>query len=530
MARKGTELATAYYSLVPSLDGTAAAVNSQIGLVTGPAGTVGQKGGAALGAGLIGGLKAAGIVGAAIGIVGLAQQTADYFSDAVTLASNLQESGNAVRVSYGSIAGEIEKLGETSAKRLGLSNTAFNDLAVRFSGFAGTIAGEGGDVAGVIDELTTRGADFASVFNLDAADALTIFQSGLAGENEPLRKFGIDLSAAAVDAFALANGIGEQGRELTESEKVQARYGLLLEETSQTAGDFAGTSDSLANAQRIANARFEDAQAKIGEALLPTMEKFTDFLITDGVPLVEKLVDVFIALEPAISFVADGIIAWLDVVSGGIGFITDFIAAVEDGETSISELRDVFSNFPVPVQDALIAIAQFVYDTVAGVANAVSGSLNNVIGFINGVLDALKPVARFLNDTFGLSLRIPTLRSIPGLGGLNFDRLLRGNPTNTGIARGGGRVALAEGGVVSARAGGVPATIGEGRYDEAVIPLSPSVLSQLGAAMGGGGASTLVVVDADGALVGRMRVEASRKVSEFSQEQARGIYMGWGSD
>ncbi len=47
---------------------------------------------------------------------------------------------------------------------------------------------------------------------------------------------------------------------------------------------------------------------------------------------------------------------------------------------------------------------------------------------------------------------------------------------------------MADGGVVTARPGGIPATIGEGRYDEAVIPLSPSVLSQLGQAIGGSGA------------------------------------------
>ena len=39
------------------------------------------------------------------------------------------------------------------------------------------------------------------------SDALALFQSGLAGETEPLRKFGIDLSAAAVEAHAIATGI-----------------------------------------------------------------------------------------------------------------------------------------------------------------------------------------------------------------------------------------------------------------------------------------------------------------------------------
>ena len=251
MARRGNEIGVAYYSLVPSMDGTAAAVNSQLGLVTAAGSRAGVAGGTAMGAGLASGLKTAGVIGAALGAAGLLSETVNYFQDAVGLASDLAESGNAINVSFGDAATGIAALGETAATRLGLSELAFNNLSVRFSSFARTIAGEGGDVVGVIDDLTTRGADFASVYNLEVSDALTLFQSGLAGETEPLRRYGIDLSAAAVEAFALANGIGEQGRALTEAEKVQARYLLLLDQTNQTAGDFANTSDQLANQQRI---------------------------------------------------------------------------------------------------------------------------------------------------------------------------------------------------------------------------------------------------------------------------------------
>jgi phage-related protein len=107
--------------------------------------------------------------------------------------------------------------------------------------------------------------------NLDVAQAAEIFQSGLAGETEPLKRFGIDLSAAAVQAYAMANGIGEGRKELTEAEKVQARYGLLMEQTAQTQGDFANTSEGLANGMRILRSSFADVQANIGTAFLPFM-------------------------------------------------------------------------------------------------------------------------------------------------------------------------------------------------------------------------------------------------------------------
>jgi regulator of RNase E activity RraB len=192
-------------------------------------------------------------------------------SKLVGSASDLNESVNAVNVTFGEAADGVLDLGEAASKTVGLSKTAFNGLAVQFSSFASTVAGEGGDVVSVLDDMTTRAADFASVMNIDVADAAAMFQSGLAGETEPLKKYGLDLSAAAVEAYALANGIGESGRAMTEAEKVQARYGALMEQTAKTAGDFANTSDSAANAQRILKADFENLTASIGYGLLPAM-------------------------------------------------------------------------------------------------------------------------------------------------------------------------------------------------------------------------------------------------------------------
>lgn len=520
MARKGTELATAYYSLVPSLDGTAAAVNSQMGLVTAAGTTAGRKGGAALGAGLVGGLKTAGVVGAALGIVSLASSVTDYFSQSVDLASNLQESNNAVRVSYGEIADEVERLGSTAASRIGLSAGAFNDLAVRFSSFAGTIAGEGGDVVGIIDELTTRGADFASVYNLEVTEALGLFQSGLAGETEPLRRFGLDLSAASVEAFALANGIGSGTGALTEAEKVQARYGLLLSLTSKAAGDFANTSDSLANSQRITNAELENAQAKVGAALLPAFEKFTAFMLTDGVPLVEKLVDVFVEAAPAISATADAGIALLDFFLSNVSIVIEFFDAIEDGRLTAEEAAGAIARLPQPIRDLLGGVRDFITNATVGIANFLARGFNGFVGILNGFIGLLRPVVATFNALFGTNLSLPRINGVGTISSIGAPAY--GN-SRSGVA-GGGRRAMADGGVVTARPGGIPATIGEGRYDEAVIPLSPSVLAQLGEAIGGGGfpESLMLVVD------GRpMRAYIAEGVAANDRLQGQRLSMGW---
>ena len=219
--------------------------------------------------------------------LGLGAAVASQIKPAIDAASDLSESINAVNVAFGDSAEGVLKLGENAARGLGLSKNELFGISVQFSSFAKTIAGEGGNVVGVVDDISKRGADFASVFNLEVSDALGKFQSGLAGSSEPLRAYGIDVSAATVTAYALANGIGDGSGQLTEQEKVLARYGTIMEQTDQVTGDFVNTSDGLANQQRITKAEFENLRAEIGEKFLPIMGNIASFILEKVIPAIQ---------------------------------------------------------------------------------------------------------------------------------------------------------------------------------------------------------------------------------------------------
>jgi len=275
-----------------------------------------------------------------------AAKVGQFAKDSIGAASDLAESANAVNVTFGDAADGILSLSEAAATTVGLSASEFNSFAVQFSGFTQQIAGFGGDVAAVTDDLTVRIADFASVMNLDVAEAAQVFQSSLAGETEPIRKFGVDLSAAAVELYALETGLIRNKGELTESIKVQARYGLLMRSTEKVAGDFANTSDSLANQQRILNAEFENAQAELGEKLLPIANDFTGALL-DMLDVAEKL--------------------------GVVDFIGNVLAIEELGTNIGRNLRSVFDagarenfRYANSVQNAEDLFKQFDYTLLEG--------------------------------------------------------------------------------------------------------------------------------------------------------------------
>ena len=226
---------------------------------------------------------------AATAVAGATAVIGVFAKKSVDAASDLQESTNAVRVAYGDAAEAILAIGETSATSLGVARNEFNQAAVRFSAFAERVVGSGGDMSGFIKDISQRATDFASVFNIDVAEALRVFQSGLSGEAEPLKRFGINLLESEVKAYALRAGIIAVGETMTETQKVQARYGLLMESTAKTAGDFANTSDGLANSQRILKASITDLQAEIGSAFLPVVEQLFHEFSANLLPKLQEL-------------------------------------------------------------------------------------------------------------------------------------------------------------------------------------------------------------------------------------------------
>lgn len=381
------EQAYAYVTLIPVAKGFEKGIAKQLGGVN----NVGKKAGKQLGGGMTGSFgKALGGIGAIVGGALAAAGVGSFFKDSVKQASNLNESLNAVSVAYDDASTGIIELGETAANRLGLSKVAFNEIATQFSGFAGNIVGEGGDVVGFIDQLSTRGADFASTFNLDVNDALGMFQSGLAGETEPLRKFGIDLSAAAVDAFAYSNGIASAGEPLTEAQKQQARYGALLEQTDKVQGDFANTSDNLANAQRILGANFENIKADVGGPLLNAFANLTTGLL----PVIEQMGPILTGTVEQLAPVIEDLVGQLP------GILEGFLPLIP----VLGELAGVFLGLVTELLPVFLEVFEMlmpvIVDLVPIIATLISEALDVLLPVLLLLIEALMPMVEALLPVF----------------------------------------------------------------------------------------------------------------------------------
>lgn len=259
------------------------------------------------------------------------------FGFAIAQASDLNEAMSAVETTYGEASKGIIEASENSAEAVGLSQAEY--LA------ASTTLGVFGKMAGATgDDLTAFGkdsilavADLASFYNTPVPEALAAIQSGLMGEYEPLRKYGIMLSEATLQQYALENGLWDGVDAMTEAQKVAARQAFITENMGDATGDFARTSDGLANQMRILKARFKDIAAQFGKILIPYMikgtaylKKFADF-VEKLSPKQKKWALAFLAVAAAIGPVLIGLsmmIPALALLTGPIGLIIIALAAL----------------------------------------------------------------------------------------------------------------------------------------------------------------------------------------------------------
>ena len=214
--------------------------------------------------------------GAALGGIAALRAVGGFFADSINAASDLEESVGKATVVFGEFFGDIEEFTSTAPQALGLSNAAALEMTGTFGNLFVALGLSQQAAADLAPDIVQLGADLASFNNLEVTDALDKLRAGLVGEAEPLRALGVNLTAATTTAKAMELGLVDVNGVVTEAGKVQARYALILEQTATAQGDFARTSDGIANQQRTLAGEFENLKATVGAALVPAFQAILD--------------------------------------------------------------------------------------------------------------------------------------------------------------------------------------------------------------------------------------------------------------
>jgi phage-related protein len=212
-------------------------------------------------------------------------------SQSIDAASNLAETMSKSNTVFGESARAVEEWSQTSSTAFGQSQQQALEAASSFGNMFAQLGIGSGQAAGMSLQMTELASDFASFHNADITEVLTAQQAAFRGEYDALQRFVPTINAAAVEMEALRMTGKETTAELTAQDKALAAQSLMLANAGDAMGDFARTSDGLANKQRIMSAQFQDLKARIGQALIPAMSAVVGIISTKVIPKVGELAD-----------------------------------------------------------------------------------------------------------------------------------------------------------------------------------------------------------------------------------------------
>lgn len=302
--------------------------------------------------------------------------------------------------------------------------------------------------------------DLSSFYNVTESDALESLRAGLIGETEPLRKFGVVLNAAAVEAEAVRLGLGkttvdmdkmtaaqgsvtkatlsynkavqkygadsqeaqvaqinltnaqnrltkvmEGGKtELDAAAKSQATYSLIMQQTTLAQGDAQRTSGSWVNQMRALRAVIDETVVSIGMELLPVVT-----------PLLQQFTSMAKAVLPGLVGIFKSIISTVSELVNQFtsGFVSNFgndFGVLGQVIYGIEEVLDSF--FPESVMekiyafdDAILQLAGKIFGEFEGSTFSLGSIIESVLGaafsfLIDVVLPALTTAIMFVVDNW----------------------------------------------------------------------------------------------------------------------------------
>lgn len=203
---------------------------------------------------------------------------------AVDAGSNLNETLSKSNTVFGEQAFAIESWANAASSAFGQSKQQALEAASSFGNMFSQLGIGDQQAADMSKSMTELASDFASFHNADITEVLTAQQAAFRGEYDAVQRFVPTINAAAVEQKALEMGLADSTKELDAQDKALATQALLMEGAGDAAGDFARTSDGLANKQRIMSARFEDVKAKIGQGLIPVVSQLVGFVSDRLIP------------------------------------------------------------------------------------------------------------------------------------------------------------------------------------------------------------------------------------------------------
>lgn len=202
-----------------------------------------------------------------------AQAFAGFAKDSVSAASDFDENMNKTLAVFGDAGQRFIDMSGSMATAMGMSKNQYLESISLFGAIGKAMNIPNDQLMTMSENLTGLATDLGSFYNKSTEQAMTALKGALTGETEALKEFGIVANETTMAEFT--KNQGKAWASMTAGEKAIARYQYIMQQTGFIQGDFARTSDGLANSQKQLEANMENLKVAIGTGLVPVFADVT---------------------------------------------------------------------------------------------------------------------------------------------------------------------------------------------------------------------------------------------------------------
>lgn len=316
----------------------------------------------------------------------------NFGKQAFELGSAITEVENVVDVAFGDMADKAYEFASTSKEQFGLSELAAKQYSGTMMAMLNSTGVAQDEAAEMSTTLAGLAGDLASFYNIETDEAFYKLRSAIAGEVEPMRQLGINMTVASLEAYALSQGITKSWQSMTQAEQAMLRYNYIMYATAQQQGDFQRTVGSFANQWRLLTLNVQQLAATIGQGFIAAV-----------LPAIQALNALMSVLQRAAEAFRDfmyvltgydgkgsqsGIVSELEGMEGASSGLEDVSGSMDDTTDSAKKLKKALSVLPF---DQLNQLTDNTQD--AGGGGGTGGDDINVpgsgIGNVDSIYDAL---------------------------------------------------------------------------------------------------------------------------------------------
>lgn len=243
----------------------------------------------------------------------------EFGKQAFELGSSITEVENVVDTAFGNMADKAYEFADTAKEQFGLSELSAKKYAGTLMAMLNSTGVAREAAAEMSIGLAGLAGDLASFYNIDTDVAFKKLQSAMAGEIEPMRELGVNMTVAAMESYALSQGITKSWLSMTQAEQAMLRYNYIIHATQQASGDFLDTQHTFANQWRLLTLNVQQFSATIGQGLIAAV-----------LPAIQAINALFSVLQRAATAFRD----FMYVLTGykgetSGGFVNDMATGIE---------------------------------------------------------------------------------------------------------------------------------------------------------------------------------------------------------